>query len=137
MEQLNKIIDNLPQILLSLGFVLWALARVVEARAKADPKTTWEDEWAPWLSATARLWAQGVDMLAEWKAKNGDASLQTGEAKLKALQEKVGQWEFMWKNGKRKDAITDAFAWYVDLQGKTERLAPPASVPTAGVPAKK
>jgi hypothetical protein len=55
---------------------------------------------------------------------------------LKALQDKIGQWEFMWKNGKRRDAITDAFAWYVDLQGKTEKLAPPASVPTAGAPAK-
>lgn len=128
----SKLVDNLPQILLGLAAVSWGVARVVEARAKGNPALTWEDDWAPWLQTVAAILAKGIDMLATWKASKGDKSLQTGEAKLEAMKIKVSELEALWKSGRKRDAITELFAWYVDLQGKAERVMPPASVPPAG-----
>lgn len=124
-----KIIDSLPLILLSLAAAFWGIARVIEARAKANPAQTWEDDWAPWLQSVAVILAKGIDMLATWKASQGDDRLKKGEAKLEAMKLKVSELEALWKSGRRKDAITELFAWYVDLQGKAERLAPPPAVP--------
>lgn len=129
---LTKLVDNLPQILLGLAAVSWGVARVVEARAKGNPAQTWEDDWAPWLQTVAAILAKGIDMLATWQASKGNTKLQTGEKKLEAMKLKVAELEALWKSGRKRDAITELFAWYVDLQGKVERLTPPTSVPPAG-----
>lgn len=121
----QPIIDNFHVILISLGFLLWAIARVIEARAKADPKETWEDQWAGTASMLSEIGAKGIDLLAQVLKARGDNRLANGQAKAVELQRKLATWEEMWRAGKKKDVLTDAWGWYVDLQGKQEKLAAP------------
>lgn len=128
---LQPLIDNFHTILISLGFVLWAVSRVIAARAR-NPEQTWEDEWLPTASMLSELGAKGIDLLAEVLKARGDNRLENGQAKAKELKDKLIQWETTWKAGKKRDVITDAWGWYVDLQGKAEKIAAPF-VPSSSI----
>jgi len=121
----QPIIDNFHVILISLGFLFWAIARVIEARAKADPKETWEDQWTGTASMLSEIGAKGIDLLAQVLKARGDNRLANGQAKALELQRMLLKWEEMWKAGKRRDVLTEAWGWYVDLQGKTEKISAP------------
>ena len=121
---LQPLIDNFHTILISLGFVLWAVSRVIAARAR-NPEQTWEDDWLPTASMLSELGAKGIDLLAEVLKARGDNRLANGQMKAQELKDRLVQWETMWKAGKKRDVITDAWGWYVDLQGKAEKLAAP------------
>jgi len=149
MDTLNLILQNLHWYILALSVLVYAFTRVIEARARNNPATTWEDEWLPTLHTLSDIGAKGVDLLADVLAARGDSRLKNGRAKLAELQRRVAEWEALWRAGKRQQAITEAWAWYVDLQGKAARLpfgqgatpatgSAPASTtarPAAGVPA--
>lgn len=131
----QPLIDNLPFILVALGFALWAAAQLVNRRAKNDPAETWEDGWAETLMTLSELGAKGIDLLAQVLKARGDNRLATGQQKAQELQVKVAKWEALWKAGKRREAVVDAFGWYVDLQGKVERLPAPFASGAVRIPA--
>ncbi len=128
----QPVIDNLHTILIGAGFLLWAVGRILEIRAKGNPATTWEDSWAPVAMRLASLGAEGIDILAELKKAKGDDSLASGQLKSLELQKKLVAWEEKWRQGDRLAVLVDAMGWYVDLQGKQAKLDP--SMPARSSP---
>jgi hypothetical protein len=125
METLHLVLSNLHWYILASSVLVYALVRWVEARARANPAKTWEDDWLPNLHTLSQIGSQGIDLLAEILSSRGDNRLKTGQAKLEELQTLVAKWETLWRTGHKKDAILEAWAWYVDLQGKAARIPIP------------
>lgn len=136
MDTLNLILSNLHWYILASSVLVYAVVRLVEARARGNPAQTWEDDWLPTLHTLSDIGAKGVDLLADYLKSKGDPRLKDGKAKLIELQTKVAEWETLWRQGRKKEAILQAWAWYVDLQGKAARIPVPFVPTTPGnVPA--
>ena len=125
----QPLIDNAPYILIGLGFLLWALARLGEAKAKANPAIDKWDEWQPRLSWAAHLYSQALD----WLCDTGNLQL-TGQAKLAELNRLVRAFEGMVANGEYLEAVNGVIGYWTAAKGKLSKLLPPASVPPVGSP---
>lgn len=115
---IQPIIDNIPAILVSIGFCLWAWARLTEAKAKANPAI---DEWdsradrAAWAS---RQYAQAIDWLVAVGAERW-----SGAEKLAQLTARVKGFEEQWTAGNYLEALANVTGFYQAAKSKVEKVA--------------
>ena len=115
---LQPLIDNLPMILAALGLLLWAAARLVEAKAKANPTVDAWDKWAPRLQWASQLYSQALD----WLVDSGSIKLN-GKEKLAELNRLLKEFQTQIDNGDYKGAIAAVVGYYVDAKGKAGTIS--------------
>ncbi len=125
----QPVIDNLPMILAAIALLLWAAARFVEAKAKADPARDKWDEYAPKVQWAARLYSQAID----WLATAGILDARKGE-KLEMLNRLVREFEKQWDTGNRMEAINTVVGYYVAARGKAAPFVQPVPQPRNTTP---
>jgi hypothetical protein len=108
---LMKLIEVSPYLLVGLALVLHAAAYYINARAKADPAKTWEDEYAPTVQNVADLGFKAVEWLGSIKGWDG-------ATKLDELLKLTRQVEELYTAGKKTEAVTRLLAYYWDARGK-------------------
>ena len=118
---LQPLIDNLPMILAALGLLLWAAARLVEAKAKANPAMDAWDKWAPRLQWASQLYSQALD----WLVDSGTIKLN-GKEKLAELNRLLKEFQTQVDSGDYKGAIAAVVGYYVDAKGKANISANPS-----------
>ena len=130
---LQPIIDNLPMIIAAFGLLLWAAARLTEAKAKANPQVDKWDDLAPKLQWASHMYSQAID----WLCDSGKLKFK-GQEKLAELNRLTKAFEDAWFNGNYRDAINAVIGFYTDAKAKA-LLANPTSQPglTADTPAQE
>ena len=114
----QPLIDNLPMILVALGFLLWATARFFEARAKANPEIDKWDEWAPKIQWASSMYGQALDWLCD-----ANVLKLKGKEKLKELRRLVDEFEKAIESGNYKDAISAVWGYYIDAKAKLNKVS--------------
>lgn len=133
MEIVQSLVDKLPLILMSLGFVLWALSRVIEAKAKSDPTMDKWDMWSEKLTWASRLYSQAID----WLSDTNNLQLGPGQTKLSELNRLVKIFEEKVAAGRYLEAINDVVGFWTSAKSKLPSILadvkiPPASIPPTG-----
>lgn len=117
-ELLKAFVDQLPLILVGLGFVVWALARFVEAKAKANPEKDGWDEAAPKLTWAAKLISQAID----WLADTNNLKLGPNQTKLSELNRLVTEFEKKVSEGKYVEAVSEVMGYWTAAKNKVPLL---------------
>jgi len=120
---IQPLIDNFHYILIGLSFLLWSLARFVEAKAKKDPVKDGWDNAAEKLTWASAKYSQAIDWLCEAKVLN-----LTGQQKLEELQKKLKNFEWLVDNGKYIEAVSEVTGYFISAKNKIG----PISLPTTG-----
>ncbi len=115
---LQPVIDNLPMVLVSFGFVLWAAARLLDAYAKKDPAVNEWDSRAAMLHTISDKYSQAI----EWLVVAG-AQKWTGAEKLEELNRRVKAFEEKYSQGKYLEAIAEASGFFQSAKAKIEKMA--------------
>jgi len=100
-------------ILAGLGFLLWAAARFVEAKAKANPKHDRWDDAAPKLVWASKLYSEAIDWLAD-----AGYIKWSGQEKLKKLNEFVAKFEKQVAAGNYLQAVSELIGFCQDAKNK-------------------
>lgn len=124
----QPLIDNLPYILLGVGLVLWALARLAEAKAKANPDHDRWDDAAPKLIWASKMYSQALD----WLVESGHIKW-SGKEKLAQLRVKVAEFEKQVTAGNYLEAVSEVIGFVQDAQGKAKKAGLPSN-PTDTTP---
>ena len=115
---LDNLVSQLPMILASLALFLWALARVIEAKAKANPAQDAWDTWAPRAQWVSQRYSEAI----EWMVASG-VTKWTGAEKLAELNRRVREFEQLWEAGKHIEALTTLTGFCVSAKAKIEGAA--------------
>lgn len=113
----QPLIDNLPMILVSIAFLLWAAARFVEAKAKSNPSQDGWDTWAPRLSMASKMYSQAI----EWMVQAG-AEKWTGAEKLAQLNTRLKGFEEQIEQGNYREALANLTGFYQAAAAKIEKV---------------
>ena len=114
----QPLIDNAPWTLASVGLVIWSLARLIEAKAKANPAQDAWDDWAPRASWASQRYSQAI----EWLVQSGHEKW-SGAEKLEQLNARVKGFEEQWAAGNYLEAITNLSGFYQAAKSKVEKAA--------------
>jgi hypothetical protein len=110
---IDKIVDQLPLIFASLGILLWAWAKLTEAKAKSNPAEDWWDKQAPRAVWAQRLYAQAIDWLVE-----AGAAKWAGADKLAELNKRAKAFEDKVQAGDYISAVGDVIGAWQDAKEK-------------------
>ena len=130
---IQPLIDNLHYIIMSMGFLLWALSSFVSARAKSDPTVNKWDEWAGKLTWASGLYSQAID----WLANSNNLDLGPGQSKLMKLNELVKSFEGKIAAGRYLEAINDVVGFWTAAKSKLAGVGvaiPPVNIPPVSIP---
>jgi len=102
-------------ILAGVGFLLWAAARFVEAKAKANPKHDKWDDLSPKLVWANKMLTQAIQLYVESKAFSW-----SGKERLAEVQKRVLNFEKQWESGNYAIAISEIVGIWEHAKGKAK-----------------
>lgn len=117
MPNLQPLIDNLPMILVSLGFLLWGAAKALTAYANRDNTLDAWDTRAAMLGNVSARYAQAI----EWLVSSGYCKW-SGAQKLEQLNKMVSEFEKLVDQGEYVKAIASLSGFYQSAMSKINKV---------------
>ncbi|MBF0501496.1 MAG: hypothetical protein HQM09_15255 [Candidatus Riflebacteria bacterium] len=111
----QPIIDQLPMILVALGFLFWAVSKAMDTYAQKNPAIDKWDARAATMHTISARYAQAI----EWLVSSGFCKW-TGAQKLEELTKRVREFEALWDKGSYIEAISGLSGFYQSALSKIQ-----------------